>query len=130
MCMIQIKAQSNNRFLELLPDETENAELTVEHAVSHLLVDLFGEVAVNDVTILFPSTLHRGLKHYSIQICALCSCNSFALLPRTQEHIKLAVAKHMGSLLSELFGSVKVDDVTLSPSSWACRNNPARAYSN
>ncbi len=103
MCMIQIQAQGNNRFLELLPDEAENAELTVEHAVSHLLVDLFGEVAVNDVTILFPSTLHRDLKHYSIQICALCSCDSFALLPRTQEHIKLAVAKRMGSLLSEFF---------------------------
>ena len=128
MCMLQIQAQGTNRFLEVLPDEAENAELTVEHAVSHLLVDLFGEVAVNDVTVLFPSPLHGDLKHCSIQICALCSCDSFALLPRTQEHIKLAVEKRMGSLLRELFGSVKVDDVTLSPSSWVCRNNPERSY--
>ena len=118
MCILQIHLQCYNRFFEVLSDEVERAELTVEDVVSHVLLDLFGEATVDDVTICFSSSFHMGLQHCSIQIRAQCSCQFFTLLPRTKENMKLAVEKSICSILKELFGSVNVEGVMLSPSPW------------
>lgn len=125
MCILQIHLQSYDRFFEVLPGEVENAELTVEDVVSHVLLDLFGEGTVDDVTIRFSSSLHMGLQHCSIQIRAQCSCQLFTLLPRTKENMKLAVEKSICSILKELFGSVNVEGVMLSPSPWDSGNDAA-----
>ena len=118
MCFLQIHAQCYDRFFEVIPGDVENAELTVENAMSHVLLDLFDEGTVDDVTIRFSSNLHMGLQHCSIHIQAQCACESFTLLPPTQENMELAVENSMSSILRELFGSVNVDSVTFSPSHW------------
>lgn len=120
MCILQIQARSENKFLEVIPDERVTAELTIEDIVGHLLLDLFEEVEVNDVTILFPPTLHPGLKQCFIRICALCACGCFSELPRTKEHITFSIEKRIGPVLKEFFGQVSVDSVTLSPSQGIC----------
>ena len=116
MCFLEIHAQCYDRFFEVIPGDVENAELTVENAMSHVLLDLFDEGTVDDVTIRFSSNLHMGLHHCSIHIHAQCACQSFTLLPPTQENMELAVENTMSSILRELFGSVSVDSVTLIPS--------------
>ncbi len=118
MCILQIHAQCYDRFFEVVPGEVENAELTVEDVMSHILLDLFDEGTVDEVTIRFSSNLHLGLHHCSIQIHAQCACQSFTLLPRTKENMELAVENSISSILRELFGSVKVDNVTFSPAPW------------
>ncbi len=118
MCTLQIHVQCYDRFFEVFSEEVENAELTVEHIVSHVLLHLFDEVTVDDVTIRFSSNLQMGLQHCSIQIQAQCACQTFALLPRTKENMELAVENSMCSILRELFGSVSVDSVTFNPSPW------------
>src|SRR5216683_4121528 len=115
MCILQMYVQCFDRFFEVLPEEVENAELTVEHLVSHVLLDLFGGGTVDDVTIRFSSSLRMGLQHCSIQIHAQCSCQHFVLLPRTREKMHLAIEKSLCSMLKELFVSVKVDSVMLNP---------------
>ena len=129
MCMLQIHAQGYDTFFEVLPDEVQNAELTVEEMVSHVLLDLFGEGIVDEVTICFSSGLRMGLQHCSISIHAQCSCQLFALLPRTKENMRLAVEKSMRSLLKELFGMVHIDSVTLSPAPWEYENDSALSRS-
>jgi len=129
MCILQIHVQCFDRFFEVFPDEVENAELMVEDVISHVLLDLFDEVTVDEVTIRFSSNLHMGLQHCSIQIQAQCARQTFALLPRTNESMKLAVDKNICSILRELFGSVHVDSVTFSPSPWDHGNDPALARS-
>ena len=129
MCMLQIHAQGYDMFFEVLSDEVQNAELAVEEIVSHVLLDLFGEGTVDDVTICFSSGLRMGLQHCSIQIDAQCPCQLFALLPRTKENMRLAVEKSMRSLLKELFGTVHIDSVTLSPSPWEYENDTALSRS-
>ena len=116
MCILQVHVQCAHRFFEVLPDEVEIAELTVEDAVSQILLDLFGKGAVDEVTIHFPSDLRMGLQYCSIDIRAQCFCQFFALLPRTQENMKHALGISICSLLKELFGSVNIESVTLSPS--------------
>ncbi len=54
MCTIQIRVQCPDEFFEVVPNELEHAELTVEELVSQALVELFGTVLVEDVTIRFP----------------------------------------------------------------------------
>ena len=125
MCILQIHVQCYDRFFEVLPDEVENAELMVENVVSHVLLDLFGEGTVDEVIIRFSSSPHMGLQHCSIHIHAQCSCQSFALFPCTKENMKLAVEKNIGSILKELFGSVNVEGVMLSPSPWDSGNDAA-----
>jgi len=118
MCFLEIHAQCYDRFFEVIPGDVENAELTVENAMSHVLLDLFGEGTVDDVTIRFSTNLHMGLQHCSIHIHAQCACQSFTLLPPTQENMELAVENSMSSILKELFGSVNIDRVTFNPSPW------------
>lgn len=129
MCILQIHMQCYDRFFEVLPEEVENAELTVEDGVSHVLLDLFDEGTVDDVSIRFSSNLRMGLQHCFIQIRAQCSCQNFALLPRTKENMKSAVEKSICSLLRELFGSVNVDSVMLSPAPWDYGNDLALSHS-
>jgi len=114
MCILQMYVQCYDRFFEVLPEEVENAELTVEHLVSHVLLDLFGGGTIDDVTIRFSSALRMGLYHCTIQIRAQCSYQSFTLLPRTQENMELTVQKSICSILKELFGSVHVDSTMFS----------------
>ena len=115
MCILQIFVQCHDRFFEVLQEEVESTEVIVEHAISQVLLDLFGEVSVDDVAIRFSSDLRMGLHHCSIQIQAQCSYQSFALFPRTKEHIEHTVKKRISLILKELFGSVTVDSVTITP---------------
>ena len=109
MCVLEIYVQCNDRFFEILPHEVEIAEFTVEEAVSCILLDLFGEGSVEEVTISFSSNLYTGLQKCFIKIRALCECQQFTLLPRTKEQIEGSIKKSTGSLLRELFGLVKVE---------------------
>ncbi|HLZ59055.1 MAG TPA: hypothetical protein VKR06_19095 [Ktedonosporobacter sp.] len=128
MCILQIHAQCYDKFFEVSPDETENAELMVEDMMSRILLVLFGGGTVDDVTIDFSSGLRMGLLHCAIQIRAQCSCQHFALFPCTKEHMQHTVEKSTQSLLRELFGSVKVDSVVLSPSVSDSENDPALSW--
>jgi hypothetical protein len=129
MCMLQMDVQCSDRFFEVSPDEVENAELMVEDGVGRILLDLFGEVAVDDVAIRFTSSPPVDLHHCSIHIRAQCFCHSFALLPRTKENMRRAVEKSLCALLRELFGSVNVESVTFSPSAWDDGIDAALSYS-
>jgi hypothetical protein len=115
MCFLLMHVKCAHRFYEVLPDEVESAELTVEDAVSQILLGLFGKGAVDEVSIHFPSDLRMGLQHCSIDIRAQCSCRFFALIPRTQENMKHTLVTGICSVLKELFGSVNIESITLSP---------------
>jgi hypothetical protein len=117
MSVLQISIQSLNRFFEVLPDEVEQAELMVEDAMGKVMLNLFGEGTVDDVTIHFSTGLLTGKRHCSIQIYGECPHQSFVFLPCTREDMELAVEKSIRCILKELFGEVSVDRVTISPSS-------------
>lgn len=119
MCILLMHVKCAHRFFEVLLDEVESAELTVEDVMSHILLDLFGKGAVDDVTIRFPT----DLQHCSICIQAQCFCQFFALLPRTEENIKQALIESASCVLKELFGPVNIESVTLSPFPWKDEHN-------
>ena len=116
MCRLHIYGQSYSRYVEVLPESIENTELVVEHAVSYVLLELFGEAEVYDVGIQFYPDSRAGLKHCSIEIYAQCSCRTSTSPLHSIEHMKLVLKEAMSSPLKELFGSVNVDSITLGPS--------------
>ena len=118
MGILQIRVKCYDRFFEVFSDEIVDTELVVENAGSQVLLDLFNEVTMDEVAIRSSSNLHMGLQQCFIRIQAQCAYKSFTLLPRTKEHIELAVEKGICSILRELFGSVTVESVTFSPSPW------------
>ena len=125
MCILHIYAKGENTFFEVAPSEQMEAELFVEDMVSHVLLNLFGEGTVDDVTIRFSSTRLVGVYHCSLSIRAQCSCQDFVLRPHSQAYMKQVVEQQMSSLLKELFVSVQVEDVVFSPSQRECEYNSA-----
>jgi hypothetical protein len=122
MCILQIQALCDKSFSEILPEEIERTELTVEDGMGQILLKLFDGGVVDEVTICFASNLGLGFQDCSIQIRAQSSCHSFTLFPRTEEHMKLAIAQSLGALLRELFVSVRIASVTLSCIPRECEN--------
>jgi len=115
MHLLHINARSYGRIFEVLPEEVENAELIAEEAVSHLLLGLFDEVMVDDVSIHFSCASRMGQRDCFIQIQAQCSLQSFKMFPCTREHMELTVGKSICSLLKEFFGPVTIDSVIAQP---------------
>jgi len=128
MCILQIQAQCYDKFFEVSPDEPENAELMVEDMISRILLAFFGGGTVDDVAIDFPADQRMGLLHCSIQIRAQCSCQYFALFPCTKEHIRHCIEKSAKSLLRELFGSVKIERIMMSPSASDSENDATLSW--
>lgn len=117
MSLLHIRAQSYGRFFEVLPEEAENAELAVEELVSHVLLELFGEVsvAVDEVTISFSSVSRMGQRDCSIYVRAQCSPASFTLSPCSEEYMRAVIANGIYASLRELFGSVTIESISLEP---------------
>jgi len=123
MDTLHIQAQCYDKYFEVMPEEIENTELVVEDAFSQVLIALFGEGSVEEVTIGFSTHTVLDLQHCSIQLRAHCSYNNFTLFPPTLENIKLAVEKYLSALLRELFGSANIDKVVLSSASHNYESN-------
>jgi len=128
MCLLQISMQCYDKFLEIALDEKENAELFVEDMVSHVLLRLFGEGTVHDVTIQFSSHLPMGLHHCFISIYAECSCEEFVLFPHSQEHMKRAIEDSISSIFKELSVKVQFDTIELRPSQEVCNHEAERSH--
>ncbi len=130
MCTLQIFMQCYDRFYEIALDENEKAELFVEEMIAHVLVNLFGNAIVDDVSIQRTSGSPVRLHHCSLSIQAQCSCEEFVLYPRSQEYMKQALEQGISSIFKELSIEVKFDKVLLHPSRWQCRRNSTLSYSN
>jgi hypothetical protein len=129
MYICSVLVQCGARFSEAIPDAMRDVELLVEEMMGHVLLKLFGEGTVDDVSICFASYAQTKLKYYSMQIHAQFDHEGFILLPRTEEHIKEAIGRSMGGLLREIFLSAEVDAITLTPISWDCENTLPRSRS-
>ncbi len=116
MWTLQLNMQCSGRFLEVLPDEIENTELSIEYGVSHLLLTFFEEVMVEEVRVFFSPDPRTGLYRYFVQIEAVCDHQYSSTPFSTEEHIKGAIAQGVAALLKELFDMVKIEAITMQPS--------------
>jgi len=118
MYTCEIFAQCGACFSEIIPDALKDMELLIEEMMGQVLLRLFGAGSVDDVSIYSPTCAPYKLQRYMIQIHAQLDRENFILLPRTEEHLKEAISRCMGTLLRELFLSAEVDTVKLAPAPW------------
>ena len=116
MHTLRIDAQSYGRFSEIFPDETENVELMIEDAVSLVLADLFEEAIVDDISVAFSVPSQSGHRDGTIHIQAQCTLETFTMIPRTDEYIRLAIKEGVCTILKELLGPVIIQKLDMEPS--------------
>jgi len=129
MCILEMHVRCADRFFEILPEQTESAELIVENVVSTILLDLFAKVAMEEVTIVFPSNSRLGQQSCSIHIRTQCLFQFDTLLPAIEENTKHDLVKRVHPLLKELFGPVTIDSIMFIPYPWDCEHDPALSQS-
>ena len=127
MCLVWVHAQCDKRFSEFLSDEM-STELAVEEVMSQVLLALFGEGSVDEVTVRSSSPVCPGLPNCSIHIRAQSPCHCFTAFPRSEENMERAIENSVHILLRELFVSVDVDKVTVSHEPWSYGESPELVY--
>jgi hypothetical protein len=120
MFLIQINAQSVDRFFEALPSEKESAELVVEDLVSHILLEHFDEVIVDRVTVDFSHDPARDQFYWSIFIEAYSQSSPLPFSPHTLKSMELVLKGRINSSLVELFGKILIESITIRSAS--CEN--------
>lgn len=118
MYRIGMDIQCLDGFSEILPQDVENTECVVEDIVSLVLLDMFGMVIVDGVTIAYVPATGTKPSHCSIQVDAACPLSAFAKGSRSIETIELAVEDAISCVLIQLFGAVVVNQVSLHFISW------------
>ncbi len=112
MYLVQMDMYCTERFLEILPHDVEYAELMVEDLVSHILLDLFANALIDQVSISFSSD--PSLEQLcSVQIQARCLSKSFRLAPHELERTELTLEDRVSRALVQLLGAVEVERVAI-----------------
>jgi len=112
MYVIRIDARCADQVSEVLLDELGYAELLVEDLVSQLLLELFEEVDIDEVTIKAHALSEGGSPYCSIRIQATCSF-AFLLDSSALERKELVLEERISYALMELFGTVDIDRVSI-----------------
>jgi hypothetical protein len=115
MWMLKMNIQSSARFLEILPDEVESTELSIENGVSQVLLAHFDSVAMDEVRLYTVPGSNGGLHCYLIQIGAQCGTVSSPSFFHNEDHLKRIIARDVSALLKDLFGRVSVEGITMHP---------------
>lgn len=112
MCIYDLQIQCESSFAEVIPDEAEGAELTIEDMMSRVLLKLFDGGMVEEVKLRLLSNALFKRSSYSIYIRLLCPCQYCSLFPRTENNVSVEVQKYTYRVLKELFTSVAIASVT------------------
>lgn len=115
MWMLKMNIQSSARFLEILPDEAESTELSIENGVSQALLALFDDVIMDKVRLYTVPGSKGDLHCYLIQIEAQCGAVSSPSFFHNEDHLKRIIAQDVSALLKDLFGRVSVEGITMHP---------------
>ncbi len=81
--------------------------------MSHILLDLFVAVIIDEVSIRFSAGSSEEQQLCSVQIGARCVSKSFPLSPDELEKMELALEDRVSCALVELLGTVNVERVTI-----------------
>jgi hypothetical protein len=113
MCYLHIQASCHRKFSEVVPEDVEKTELVVEDAMSQVLLDLYGEGGIDEVSIFYPTTLPVDQPDCSIHILAESPCQ----LPSTEveeQVMKEMIARSITVLLSQFFFVFTIESIILS----------------
>ena len=110
---VHLEALCMCQYMEVLPDSLMSAEVLVEVHLGELLLSLFEIVSVEDVSLHFFPSSPRGRQLCSIQVQAHCQGGGETQPQFALKAMELTVEETISSILQELFGVVKVDELNI-----------------
>jgi hypothetical protein len=114
MYIFTLHVQCVDRFIEILSQELETAELMVEHLVSQVLLALFDTVILEDVSLHLRPGRSSLQPDYLLHIYAQCADILTPLLADHLDAVELVLEETICCALIELFGTVLVVKITVS----------------
>ena len=114
MYVFDMYLECPDRFSEVLREELDAAELTVEQLVSQILLNYFGMVFIEDVSIHLSSGRSVQRTECFIHIFAQCLDLFLPSIEANLDEIELVLENNISCVLIELFGAVNVEKVMVS----------------
>lgn len=114
MYVFDMYLECPDRFSEVLREELDAAELTVEHLVSQILLNFFDTVLLEDMSIHLSSGRLGRREQCFIHIYAQCLDLSLPSAEINLDEIELVLENNISCVLIELFGAVNVEKVIVS----------------
>ena len=115
MRKVQMCVRCAETFVELLPEDVTDAELQIEQLVSHILLEFFEVVAIDEVSITLSPGLDptEGQPEHLLLIRAQCENMAPPFLTHDEEYLELSLEGSISCALVELLGTIGVDEVTV-----------------
>jgi len=100
-----------NESSEFLMFNTEQEEVSIEDLAAQYLLTLFDEVIIDEVRFLQTETTYEQAPLYMLSINAICPHHIFPASPRKIAMLEYSIESTVGSILTELFSTVYVEEV-------------------
>lgn len=110
MHKLHMSMRCYERFVEMFPENVAEAEVMIEHLLSHILLEFFEAIVIDEVSITLPSD---GEQEASVVIRAQCESMSAPFLACDEEFLELSLEGSISCALVELLGTVGVDELTI-----------------
>ena len=115
MRKVQMSVRCAETFVELLPDDMTEAELQIEQLVSHILLEFFEVVAIDEVSLThsLAADAAAGQPEHLLVIRARCENMAPPFLTHNDESLELSLEGGISCALVELLGTIGVDEVAI-----------------
>ena len=111
MRIVQICLRCTEKCMEVTLEHIDRSEVEIEHLVSHILLEFFEEILVDEV-ILIPSA-HNGTQGNLLFIRARYTLMTPPFLASEQDFVELKLEGAVSVFLAELLGEVDVEQVSV-----------------
>jgi hypothetical protein len=112
MRIVQICMRCAEKSMELILEDVDRAEVEIEHLISHILLEFFEEILVDEVSITSygEGTQEKG---YLIFIRTRCTIKSASFQEHDDDFLALTLEGCVSYALAELLGEVDVEQVSI-----------------
>jgi hypothetical protein len=114
MRIVQICMRCAEKSMELTLENVDRAEVEIEHLVSHILLEFFEEILVDEVSIIPSSSKEATEQGNLLFIRARYTLMTPPFLAYEQDYVELKLEGMVSCALAELLGEVDVEQVSVS----------------
>lgn len=113
MRIVQICMRCAEKSMEVMLEDVDHSEVAIEHLISHILLEFFEEILVDEVSILSSSRNGEVGQGNLLFIRARYTLITPPFLSYDQDFVELKLEDAVSFPLAELLGEVDVEQVTV-----------------
>ncbi len=113
MRIVQIRIRCAEKSMELTLENVDREEVEIEHLISHILLEFFEEILVDEVSLLSPAGGGAAERGSLLFIRARYTLMAPAFHAYEQDFVELKLEGAVTCPLAELLGEVDVEQVSV-----------------